>query len=319
MQLSVAMAVFQGAAYLGRQLESIAAGAVLPDELVVCDDGSTDSTPAIVERFAAAAPFPVRLQRSDRRLGTAANFARAIGLCRGEWIVLADQDDIWRPEKLARLRQAILRDPALALVFHDAELVGLRGEPLGRRLWQAVRFGRRQQRQVRAGRLLDALLRHNTVTGATMAFRACHRDLLLPIPEGWVHDAWIALVLSAIAPAAALAEPLVDYRQHPAQQIGQPRRGLWAQYRRARERGVEHYDRLAAQYEAARERLLGAAPLARPDALQAIATKCLHFRAKARMRSSLAARVPLVLGELVRLRYARYSSGWRSLAQDLFC
>ena len=87
------MGTYNGGPYLREQLDSIAAQTHLPDELVVCDDDSTDRTVAILEDFAATAPFPVRVYVNPKNLGTAKNFERAIGLATGEVIALADQDD----------------------------------------------------------------------------------------------------------------------------------------------------------------------------------------------------------------------------------
>ena len=92
---SVAMCTYNGARFLGAQLASVAAQARAPDELVVCDDRSTDETARVVEEFAAAAPFRVRLHVNERNLGTTRNFERAVSLCEGDLIALSDQDDVW--------------------------------------------------------------------------------------------------------------------------------------------------------------------------------------------------------------------------------
>jgi glycosyltransferase involved in cell wall biosynthesis len=81
--VSVAMATYNGAAFLDAQLASIAAQTRTPDELVVCDDGSSDGTVEIVERFARRAPFAVRLIRNEQRLGYGENFMKAARHCRG--------------------------------------------------------------------------------------------------------------------------------------------------------------------------------------------------------------------------------------------
>jgi hypothetical protein len=99
-------------------------------------------------------------------------------------------------------------------------LVDAKRRPLGCRLWSAIRFTPAEQRRWHAGQAIDVLLRHNVVTGATLAFRAEYRDLVLPIPGGWVHDGWLALLIAAVADTVAIAEPLIEYRQHAAQQTG---------------------------------------------------------------------------------------------------
>ena len=166
------MCTYGGARFVGAQLESIAAQTRPPDELVVCDDRSPDETAAVVERFAQTAPFPVRLHVNERNLGTTKNFERAVALCEGGLIALCDQDDVWLPEKLARLEAEFARRPRAALVFSDAEVADEEARPVGRRLWESVRIGRAELERLREGKGLGDLLSGATVTGATAALRA---------------------------------------------------------------------------------------------------------------------------------------------------
>ena len=77
LSVSVAMATYNGAAYLARQLDDLAAQSILPAELVICDDGSTDNTLAILERFAITAPFAVRAHRNSDVWATARTSSNA--------------------------------------------------------------------------------------------------------------------------------------------------------------------------------------------------------------------------------------------------
>ena len=95
--VSVVMATYNGAAFIDEQLRSLAAQTVLPSELVVSDDGSTDGTLVHVERFAEVAPFPVLVLRNTEPLGYGENFLRAARLATGDCIALCDQDDVWLP------------------------------------------------------------------------------------------------------------------------------------------------------------------------------------------------------------------------------
>ena len=214
------MCTFNGAAWVTQQLQSFLAQQRLPDELVICDDQSSDSTVSLVEQFASTAPFPVKFFRNDLRLGVAGNFSKAIGLCSGELIALADQDDIWGPSKLKVLERYLLENPHVGLVFSDANLVDESLRPLGTRLWDTLYLDPLQRQRLTNGQAVRVLARTNVVTGATTMFRSCYRDLILPIPDCWVHDAWVALLISAVSACAMVNEPLIDYRQHPRQQIG---------------------------------------------------------------------------------------------------
>jgi glycosyltransferase involved in cell wall biosynthesis len=315
--LSVALCTYNGAAYLGEQLDSLARQSRPPDELIVCDDASEDGSTAVVEAFARRAPWPVRLSVNDENLGATRNFEHAIARCTGDIIALADQDDVWRPTKLERLERALAADPAAGAAFSDADVVDEQLRPLGYRLWKSVRFTAAERPHVDAGRALEVLLRHNVVTGATLAFAAAHRDLILPIPALAVHDEWIALMIAAVARLIAIDESLVAYRQHGANQIGARRR---AERRTPRAPATRRtFSRRLALYTLARQRLSRLPRRASAEILAHLDGAIAHLEAReAALRcASRWRRLPIVVGEAVRRRYARYSSGARSLRSDL--
>ena len=128
--VSIAMATYNGAAFLEEQLESLETQTLKPAELVVCDDRSTDATVEIVRRFADRASFPVHVHVNAERLGWRGNFVKASGLCTGELIAFCDQDDLWYPGKLATV-VAAFDDPSVLLVFHNADLLDASGNEYG--------------------------------------------------------------------------------------------------------------------------------------------------------------------------------------------
>ncbi len=220
LRVSVALCTYNGSRFLPEQLASIAAQTRLPDELVVCDDGSSDATPQIVADFGNSAPFPVRFFRNPRNLGSTKNFEQAIGLCTGDLIALCDQDDIWLPEKMARQAEMMEHDPALGGVFSDAELVDDKSQPIGKRLWASYLFTSAEQRRFKTGKGVAVLLKRNVVTGATLMIRSDLQSLFGPIPDMWVHDGWIAWMMILYSTLALIEDPLIQYRLHAGQQIG---------------------------------------------------------------------------------------------------
>ncbi|HWB12534.1 MAG TPA: glycosyltransferase family 2 protein [Pirellulales bacterium] len=318
MRLSVAMCTYNGGRTLREQLQSIADQTRLPDEMVVCDDASNDDTVQQLRDFIPNARFPVRLTVNAANVGSTANFANAIRLSDGDVIALSDQDDVWLPRKLELIEQKLLQNPEAGFVFSDAEMVDEQRVPLRYGLWEAIAFTRGAQRQVTRGRAFDYLLRRYMATGATLAFRSCYRDTILPIPDCWVHDAWIALVISAFASPVLIHDPLIEYRQHARQQIGEERRGLYGQYRFARSMGLRVFQREFETFSAAYDRLSGRLPrTVEPQKLAKLRHKVEHCRQRLAMRGrSRLQRLPRIAGELG--RYRRYSLGWKSLAQDLF-
>lgn len=323
------MCTYNGARYLREQLDSIAAQTRPPDELVVCDDRSTDRTTDIVRDFASSATFPVRLFVNTENLGSTKNFERAVSLCEGDAIALADQDDVWHPSKLRRLEDALTQSPRAGLVFTDAEVVDERLAPLGFTLWQRINFSEEEKSRISRGEGFDVLLEHNVVTGATMAFRSEFRPLVLPIPtEGrLIHDGWIALLVAAVAELVFVSEPLIKYRQHEAQQLGAVKAGHF-EHKRAtfaelieaaqQTRGGDYLRelnwlepfcaRLAEQGGAYRSR----------KAVIRLNGRLAHLRARASLPQSRLARVPIALKELFTMRYHQHSRGVLSFAKDLF-
>jgi glycosyltransferase involved in cell wall biosynthesis len=315
--ISIAMCTYNGEPYLSDQLDSILDQTRLPDELVVCDDGSSDSTLSTLQSFKVLAPFPVRIYRNSRNLGSTQNYERAISLCEGDIIALADQDDVWRQNKLASMETVFSTSPDTALVFTDAEVVDQHLQPLGYHLWKAIRFARREQRLVAQGRTLDVLLKHHIVTGATMSFRADYRALVLPISPIWVHDAWITLLIATFAPLTMIREPLILYRQHPKSQIGTVV-SFSAHLATLPTNGPASYMVRYEQYKAARDRLSVAdAVPGRVVVLARLEAKMAHMRARAFTPERKLRRLTTLLRELVTLRYHRYSSGLYSFSKDL--
>ncbi|OWK43961.1 glycosyltransferase family 2 protein [Fimbriiglobus ruber] len=315
MKLSVALCTYNGEKYLADQLASVRAQSRLPDEVVVCDDVSTDGTVGVVRRFAAEVSFPVRVEVNAENLRSTRNFAKAIGLCTGDVVVLSDQDDVWLPHKLETLERTLLAHPEAGFVWSNAAVVNDTLNPLGFTLWDAIRFSPSDQRRVRQGRAFEVLLKRYRVTGATMAFRAAYRDIVLPIPPEWVHDAWIALVIAAVAPCVPIEEPLIRYRQHASQQIGQRMRGLYAQYLLAKQMTRGTFEAVAGRYAMARDRLGGVRGVSARD-LELLDRKAQFFTRRAAMRDARW-RFPRILREVWEGGYSRYALGWKSVAQDL--
>lgn len=313
--ISIAIATCNGSRHLAALLASLAAQTQLPGELVAVDDASTDDTLAILETFAATAPFPVRIVRNPQRLGVTGNFSRAIAECRGECIALADQDDVWRPDKLAQLAAALAPTEVLA-VFSDAEVVDAELAPLGYTMWQRVRFTPGELERLTHGQGFAVLLKHHIVTGATLAFRTALRDAALPIPPDWPHDAWLALISAARGQLLPVQQALVCYRQHDGNVVGGRRKPLRFQVRdalaidRARwyREELTRWRALAARLE----------QCAAPDGVRtALAGKISHLETRARLPTKRWRRLPGILNELRLGGYARYARNWGSVALDL--
>jgi len=314
-KISVAMCTYKGVRYLEEQLASIESQGRLPDEVVICDDASQDFTVPMVEAFAQRARFPVRVRVNEANLGYTGNFEQAIKLCTGEIIVLCDQDDLWHPNKLAVLEDAFNLNPDAGLVFSDADIIDGDSKLQGYRLWQCADFSEERLNLFAEGLAVEALINQNAVTGATMAFRAKYRDLVLPIPAGGpiIHDWWISLLIGAVSKIVPLPQQLISYRRHEAQHMG---------FRTDREKVFpkEHYATFLRQLEIMAKRLHGVSEASNPQfkrGLAKVEEKAKHLRARLGLPKLKPLRAQGVLIELVSGRYHRYSNGWRSAVRDL--
>ena len=323
-RLSVAMCTYNGQRFLQAQLDSIAAQIRPPDELVVCDDESTDETVPILQAFARKAPFRVLVHVNEKNVGYVRNYDQAIRRCTGDWIALADQDDIWRPGKLQRLSLSLKESPRVGLAFSDAELVDETAMPLLHRLWQAkaVSFSAEPQERFRRGSAIEVLLHRSVVTGATLMFRSDFRPLILPLADNWVHDGWIAILVSLCADLDPIPDLLIQYRQHSDQQLGASRKEvmLWPpRMRKALRRLPDAYLRHSNTYGAVLERIRERKPEGiRPDAVARLEGAVSFWRMRAELTWNRFKRFRPVIRELRAGSYSRYSNGSLSVLKDLF-
>ena len=316
--LSVAMCTYNGSKYLQEQLNSIAEQTQLPDEIVICDDGSTDSTLQILDEFKKNATFQVIIYHNEKRLGSTKNFEKAINLCKGDIIVLSDQDDVWLPHKIEKLEHTFKNNPVIGYVFSDAIVVDDKLFPLGYTMWKSILFTMYQRRLFKNGHQVEVLLKHNVVTGATMAFRAEIRNWVLPISDQWVHDAWIALLLSAIGiKGDFIEEPLIKYRQHHQQSIGGRKLNLHEQFQKACNTGSEYYNIMANEFECINKRLISTNKLTKKTK-KLFEAKIEHLKIRQRIHNKKKWRCyHLICREFLNGHYHRFSNGWKSAIKDL--
>ena len=202
------MATYEGGAFIGEQLNSIAQQTRLPDELIISDDGSTDSTLAIAEEFAASAPFPVRIYRNEDHLGFSRNFERALAATTGEVVFLSDQDDVWFPDKVERVMLEFDRDPDVLAVIHDQRTLDHEtGEIFARSYFD-------NQRRL-------GLAEKELVSGNFTALRRELIAIVQPFPSEVSYDFWISRVATALDCRRVLRQPLQLYRRHTSN-LSQP-------------------------------------------------------------------------------------------------
>lgn len=213
--VSIALATYNGEKYIREQLDSIAAQTLLPCELVVTDDGSSDETLSLIEEFATSAPFDVRIYRNESNLGFADNFLKAAGLCEGELIAFCDQDDKWVESKL-ELCHREFADEEVMLCVHSS--VVWTNETASDRRWPDFK-----RRLVISSNTSDPLtvypgfsmvIRSSILKRITHAARPTNIHSLSQARHPMSHDQWAWFVSSIFGKIACLPECLAFYRQH---------------------------------------------------------------------------------------------------------
>ncbi len=317
MTVSVALCTFNGDRFLPEQIASIHAQTVLPDEVVFSDDGSSDATLALIRSSGLEARgVDVAILVNEAPLGVTKNFEQAIRATTGDIVVLSDQDDVWNPDRIARLVAAFEDDHHLLFVHTDAELIDAASRSTGRTLLGSLGVTRRERRALRRRRAFDTYLRRNLATGATTAFRRSLIEAAEPFPDLWVHDEWLAIVASATGQATLLDYPTIRYRQHDNNQIGVAERSLGYKVRRALFPDRARNATLAARADALASRLqdLGV----EPTVLERARRKAAFERARADLPRSRVARVPRIVDAAMRGQYRRFASqGLLDVIRDL--
>jgi glycosyltransferase involved in cell wall biosynthesis len=323
--LSIAMCTYNGARYLQEQLDSIAVQTQLPNELVVCDDRSSDSTIEIIKHFGTKVSFPVRLYINEENLGTIKNFEKAISLCSEDIIALCDQDDVWKPRKIEKILTAFAENPGAGYVFSDAELVNESLVPLGSTLWQNRGFNNNLLRKYIHDDQVELLLYQTSVWGATMAFRSTLKSLVLPIsPHAiFMHDAWIALLASCAGfYGVTLSDSLIYYRQHSTQQVGGKNTLLQKFKRSQNPKELDNFKILIQGLLDVKIRLLLMQNTFEKDVsreVKLLQEKVEHFSKRVLIRSSnnTPLKLKTMIPEILTGNYQRFSNSWQSVAKDL--
>ncbi len=199
--ISVCIASYNGEKYIREQLESILAQLENEDEVIVSDDGSTDTTLKIISDIQDSR---IKVINNELEHGYTKNFENALNYCKGEYIFLADQDDVWCPDKVKKCIQALQSKP---FVVHDAIMVNSDLE-----VFDTSQFKRYN---VKPG-FIHTFIR-NRYNGCCMAFTRDFLENALPFPKNQHlcrQDYWLPYLAEFHHDSITLFEGLIWYRRH---------------------------------------------------------------------------------------------------------
>lgn len=225
--VEVLLATYNGEPFLRDQIESILGQDYAGVRVVARDDGSSDGTVEILEEFAER--FPERFQvlpPSNGRGSAKDNFLQLMIASRERYVCLADQDDVWQPQKISLSKSAMDRLESMSggdtplLVFTDLCVVDDELNVLRESFWKHQKLDPARIHN------FAALLGQNVVTGCTVMMNRRLVDLALRMPsEAYMHDQWVALLAAAMGSAMPVEIATVLYRQHDRNVVGFAQRG----------------------------------------------------------------------------------------------
>lgn len=213
------LATYNGERYITEQVYSIYNQTQKPEKLIIQDDNSTDSTVKIIAELQETLPNWIELHVNTRRLGVAKNFSRLLERANARYIVIADQDDIWKEDKIERELEAMkqqekISSKAPVLVHTDLELMNKDSKSSRKLLSEFTRIkGETDDKLV--------LALYNNCTGCTIMLNNQALRISLPIPDGIVmHDWWLCQTICKYGSKKYLKNATVRYRQHEQNTVG---------------------------------------------------------------------------------------------------
>lgn len=220
MKTSVVICTYNGSLYIEEQLCSILEQTVRVDEIIICDDRSTDNTVLLIKSFQNTNPH-ITLSVNNEQLGSTRNFLKGIKRTSGNIIFLSDQDDYWEPNKVERMLDVFRQNPTIEVIatngyFYD----GKESSDDKVSVWNIPDLLNKEKVDFTYFEVITSLT--NFATGASMAFRNNIKNLLMYNGEHkeLLHDEYIALLACQRNTFLFLEEKLFHYRIHPDQQVG---------------------------------------------------------------------------------------------------
>ncbi|WP_302660099.1 glycosyltransferase family 2 protein [uncultured Clostridium sp.] len=219
--ISVALATYNGEKYIKEQLISILNQTIKVDEIIICDDCSNDKTISIVKQILKmnSLNIDIKIVENKSNMGYIANFNQAIELTKGEYIFLADQDDIWEIDKVEKSIK-FLTDNNYDAMCSKFKLI----DKYGNEIKDNANFSINNYLRNNKGNNtipLSRLVFGNISPGCTYCFNRRVKDIYLRVNDREViHDYQIMLIAASVGKVGLIDEPLIKYRLHDNNSIG---------------------------------------------------------------------------------------------------
>lgn len=211
--ISVAMAIYNGERYIVDQLKSIYNQSLEADEVIICDDCSSDNTVDIVNNFIKKNKLQGKwhLIRNEENMGYINNFVKAISLTKGDYIFLSDQDDIFYPEKFEIMITFMEKHGDCVLLNAGYEII----DEYSNRT-RTLRARSQCKRKKYKKLTFEKWLKESAFPGFSMCMRKGLKDILLKanMENCYGHDQMIGLLAIGQNGNYEISKVLSGYRVH---------------------------------------------------------------------------------------------------------
>lgn len=228
-QYSVIICTYNGQKYILELLESIMSQLVTPSEIVVSDDGSTDSTLSIIRQFELKYSN-VKIRYIDGpRKGPSVNFITALSIAKYDWVFLSDQDDIWVDNKVDKYFSHVRDQYNPLMLFSDAALIDNDGKLLFRSHLDSV--------GIQGINLDQRIFYKNPIQGATILLNRSMLDLIVflssnvRVTDVLMYDWWIGILSLNVGKVIFIDEKLLLYRIHDGNLVGITKRKAFLRFK----------------------------------------------------------------------------------------
>lgn len=221
-QVEILMATYNGEKYIEQQLESLFNQTYTHWILTIRDDGSTDNTVLLVEKYIQKYPGKIKLLPAGKKnLRSTLNFGKLLEASTLDHVMLCDQDDYWFPNKIElTLHEMLKREKQYGkecplIIYTDLSVADESLNLLHNSYWKL----RKQSPEITEK--LYKTIAHSTITGCTMMINRAGIKLSTPIlMDNFQHDHWMAMHVVHFGHIVAVNQPTLLYRQHSLQSVG---------------------------------------------------------------------------------------------------
>lgn len=218
--VSVVLTTYNGEKYIREQLKSILNQTCCVNEIIVCDDNSSDNTVKIINELTKEYEnqCSISIHVNKRNIGYVKNFYQAIKMSSGDYMFLSDQDDIWMCDKVDRMLN-IMKETQADVLCSNFKLIDSNGDPLQKEMLipNFVKYAKTGITQIN----LVPLLFGNVAQGCSYCFTKKVKDIYIRANfDSIIHDYQIMLIGAALGKAFFINEKLFMYRIHENNSVG---------------------------------------------------------------------------------------------------